>query len=61
MKEYEICWTCRTHSSDDIKGHEMGGIGSTHGTDKRKEPEMGKACSTHERGEIMKCKMVRHA
>jgi len=60
MEGYEICWTCRTHGSSDIKGHEMGGIGSTHGTDKM-EPEMGEACSTHERDEIMKCRMVRHA
>ena len=59
MKEHEICWTCRTRGSDDIKGRGMGGTGSTHGTDRMKGHEMGEACSTHERDESMKCKMVR--
>jgi hypothetical protein len=70
MKEHEICWTWRTHGSDDIRGRETGGTGSTHGTDKMKElemkehemkeHEMGEACSTHEGDEIMNCKMVGH-
>jgi hypothetical protein len=60
MKEHEICWTWRTHGSEDIRGREKGGTGSTHGTDKMKEHEMGEACSTHEREEIMNCEMVMH-